>query len=357
MKTTMRKTLAVLSTAAFLTGPVFAQDSLYQRQMAGQKSVIEIGEIGKVTINEASVDFRYRIDDSNLASKLERMQSAGILDVTVSIFEDKVALNMQASSGSSFASNFDDTGLLDGEEDINVNLKRLSLVLKPNNQVELEVGSMGAENGVGTENTGIDRDGYIMGYRAKVKFEKGELVVTGGFLGDQNTPNVFDRSVDPTDTDEFNYLSAMLNHQIGKIVTASIGATELDDDIYLHGAMKIDTRQWVQFLDSVAVEATMVDQDGSDDWKQIYGITLAKRFEDILGSRDLEVALGYLHADEGISMPRGTRALDGDSIDIRVTMPNLVEAQNFTVALYAAYLHSLEDSDQSRFETGVRLNF
>lgn len=356
-KQILKKSLLVLSSAALLSGTVLAQDSLYRRSLNGERPVISIGDVGTVTINKAAVDFRYRIDDSQLADQLQRMQSSGIMDVTVSVFEDKVALNIAATTGSGFGSTFDDTGLLDGEEDLNLNIRRLSIVLKPNNKVEVEVGSMAVDNGMGSENTGIEESGYIMGYRAKVKFEKGELVVTGGFLGDFNNPNVFDRDTNLWDTDDFNYVSAMFNHQIGKIITASIGATIYDDDNYFHGAMKLDTRQWISFLDSVSVEGTVMDSDDHEDLKAIYGVTLAKRFENAIGTKDLELALSYLHADEGLRLPRGSRALDGDSVDVRVKLPNLVEARHYTIGLYAGYTHSLEDTEQSRFEAGVSINF
>ena len=339
--------------------PVY--ESLYEKKKAGVNTSFQLADGAvSVTLNRAEIATRYRVDDSDVQEQLERLQASGVMDVSIGVFEDRLVLNLMASTGSQFNTTFDDTGILDGDEDINFNLRRLSLTYRPGENVELEVGSMAPVNAC-SDITGISEEGWVTGYRAKVTYEKGFLVVTGGMLAPEDDANIFDRDEsgleDLASLEDFNYISAILNNQIGAAITAGLGLTHYDDQFYATGALSLNVSQWTQILDSIAVEATFTEQD--DDNKAIWAVTAAKRFEEVIGSKDIQVALSYISADEGIALPRSEYVMDGDSIRLSVSIPNLVEKKHFTIGLYvdALFGFSDENNDGERLELGLKMEF
>lgn len=322
-----------------------------------------------IRLNKGELTSRYKIvTDAAGKTTTSQLEDKIVMDVTVLILKDgRIKLNFMGATGSNFRGSFSpiDAGPT-GTNDFDFNLKRMSLTFSPlagmdvaMHDLELTAGSFGPENGVGSEDTNFDDDGYIMGYRAKVSVSsKGYLAVTGGYVGDFETPNVFDRL---DRMGEYNYLQVLLNHSIGAIAVASFDYTRWEKTDYVRGAIKVDFSKWTKFIDSLVVEDLMrfnSETKSKDEMANIFAAKVNKKFKALLpGSRDLSLTLAYIYNDKDMSFPNADRTFVGNQMRVSVSVPNLKKFKHGTLAWFIQYLQSLDDYDQFRLETGLSLIF
>jgi hypothetical protein len=312
----------------------------------------------EITLNKAEVIARYNLS-TDLAGEITKSQDGhrAVFDVTVSFFKDKVRFDFYGSTGATFKSSGNTFGSgTPGEEVLDYKLRRMSMTLSPGKGLDVSFGGLAPSYGAGTENSYLDGDGYIMGYRAKAKIENSTLVVTGGYLGDLKEPSVFDRMDRMGD---LNYLQVLLTQAIGQLIVTSLDYNHVDGDSYLRGAVKIQLSQWVKFLDSLVVE-DMVKMTG--DEANLLAATLKSKFKDIFGERlpgrDLEIALTYAYMTDEVKLPVGDKIFDGHSVRVKISLPNLVKfGKVASMGIYADYVQDVADLDRLAFESGLLLSF
>ena len=337
----------------------------FNAQADRNPTVIELGSSGSsVTLNEAKVETRYRYQTDKMGNEVANLfEHRALFDVTVSFFEDKVRIDLQGATGGSFSSTWGESGgdsASSDAPDLNFYLRRLSITLAPTKGIELTGGSFGPQLGAGSDSTYLSKEGYIMGYRAKVSYDKGYVVVTGGYVGDFNNPNVFDRFERLTKTDEFNYLQVLIHHQINQMVQGSLDYTRLNGEDYVRGALKISVAKWTKFIDSITVEgiARLKNEDiAGDEVAKAIAVTLKKKFENLLAGRNLEVALTYLYQDGDMKMPMSEYNMEGNSLRLRFACDNLVDFKWGSVTAYIDMTQNLDDLDEQRIEGGIGLVF
>lgn len=323
-----------------------------------------------IKLNSGQFMSRYRIvDNRNGVRTTDQLENRMMMDVTVSFFKDgRVKLNFMGSTGKTFIGSYSpaDVGPT-GTDQFQFNIRRFSITYSPflgtNLAIEdlaLSAGSMAPEDGSGSENTYFDNDGYVMGYRAKVSIDKkqGYLVVTGGYVGDLSTPNVFDRL---NRIGEFNYLQALINHSIGAIAVGSLDYTYWEKNHYVRGALNFNLSKWTRFLDSLVIEdlARVSSGTSKKDYENILAVTLAKRFKALLpGDRDVALAVTYLHNGRGMNFPISDSSFLGRQIKVSVTCPNLASLNaGGKLGLFLQYIQDLEDTDQIRADFGISMIF
>jgi hypothetical protein len=106
-------------------------------------------------------------------------------------------LNAVLGTGNRFNRGNNPSGIGSAEPITNLYLRQLSLSASPWRPLELQYGGLGLVRGESTSITSYNDNGYIVGQRMLVHDRErlffDEIAVTGGFLGDLDTPNVFRR--------------------------------------------------------------------------------------------------------------------------------------------------------------------
>jgi hypothetical protein len=311
----------------------------------------------EIKLNGGEIITRYQLstnDGGDIVNNTD--QERVVFDVTVSFFKGKVRFDFTGTSGSTFAGSFGSTGLGSSDPNLAFYLRRLSMTLTPKSGLELSLGSLTPEFGAGTENSYLDADGYIMGYRARASILKGQLVVTGGYLGDFKDPSVFNRL---DRLDDFNYLQIVLTQTIGELVRASLEYNQIDGQNYARGALNFDVSKWAKFLDSILTEDMI--RLSSENPANLLAVTLSKRFKDVFGGalpgRDLQTSLTYAFMTENLDLPIGDHVFEGHSVRLRLAIPNLVKFGSTSLGLFTDYTQSFSDFDHFRAEAGLILKF
>jgi hypothetical protein len=156
-------------------------------------------------------------------------------------------------TGDSFTHSWNATGVGSGDPLKKVYLKELYLTASPWKGVEFQYGGIGFNRGESTEVTSYSNNGYITGERISVRrpdrlfFD--EISVSGGYVGDFEEPEVFDR---------YRHLSRMNYHQflvlkkVAKNVSVSGDYTMNEGVETLRQAVKINLNR--RFADSVTFD-------------------------------------------------------------------------------------------------------
>ncbi len=323
---------------------------------ADNSPMIEIGDSDSpvvIKLNDGRLGVRYRMQtDADGNTKFDTVQDLAVMDVTVSFFHDFVRLDFQGSTGASFDGSWNNSGIGKGDAGFALNLRRLSMTLNPTKGLGFSLGSMAPVYGAGSENSYLDSDGYITGYRARVTIDKGDLVVTGGFLGDLKDPNVFNRL---DSLNDFNYLQAVFTQAIAGIAKASIEFDHMSEQNYVRGAVKFDVTKWTHFLDSVTLEDMV--RVSVEDPANILAAKLTKKFKNVFAGRDLVADIGYLYRSSDMKLPLGDHVFMGQQMRVTVTVPNLVKVGPGNLGAFVDVVESLTDWEQVRAELGLVLKF
>lgn len=319
-------------------------------------------------INDLSVATRYRIQQ-NAAGDLSnnQLQLRLNMDVNLLFFKDHVQIDFQGATGQTFGSLWSSTGIGDHANDFEFNFRRLALTLKPSDHFEFKTGSMAPVFGAGTDNTYIDADGYIMGYRARIKYEPTEIVVTGGYLGDYAQPNVFHRF---NELDDVTYFQVLLQQRLSEIVKASIDYSYFgkSDDIYqpmnmARGAVMLNLSQWTPIVDLVTTEYSHGFHPGAEHDLNLFALESIKKLKKVeaLGNRDVVIGLNYLyHSDnlKDIPFPIEDKGFKGSSYRINFSLLNLLnDAGPGRWSATLDWLQSLTDCKQWRCEVALGWKF
>lgn len=326
---------------------------------AADQTIFELGSASepdvRMSIDQAEVASRYQIvTDQNGNAINKDIQDRVLLGVKVSFFNNRVRIEMQSLSGGTFAAAFNRTGMITGEGRFDFNIRRLFLTAVPLQGVEVSLGSLGPEFGAGSENSNLDNDGYIVGYRARVEIKDGSIVVTTGYLGDFQNPNAFDRF---HRLDELNYVQALVNYQLMQYVRASLEFDRVGSANYVRPALTIGISQWTQFADSLMVEALFPLHDGQDAKAVSAGIS--KRVKDVFGSllpnRELLISANYQFARLQAALPFGDHVFLGNSMRFQVRLAKLFSFPGGDLDSFIDYVQSLDTTKRHRLELGLAL--
>lgn len=166
----------------------------------------------------------------------------------------KYSIYAALHTGAIFTSGWDNTGWGTGDAQNDINLKQLYFDAKPAKWIEVQVGGIAPTNGVNTEITGYDNDGYIMGERATIRHPKklyfDEISATNAFIGDLTTPNVFRRFKRLGNS---NYHQFLVSKQVNKRVRFSADYTFESGRDFLRQAINVGTGE-LKFLDRIVFE-------------------------------------------------------------------------------------------------------
>lgn len=163
-----------------------------------------------------------------------------------------VAAGLQ--TGSVFNSGWNATGWGTGRGVSNIFVKQLYFEARPVKGLTIQYGGIGINNGVNTEVTGYDSDGYIMGERVSLKYPKklyfDEISVTYAHLGDLNRPSVFRRF---KRLDESNYHQFLAVKNLNRRVSFSADYTFESGMDTLRQAVRVKVPE-TRLLDTVLFE-------------------------------------------------------------------------------------------------------
>ena len=138
----------------------------------------------------------------------------------------RFGLTAGVSTGRSFNSGYDNTGLGKGVLQTNLALKELYFTASPVAGVEAQVGGLFINRGQNTESMSYDNDGYVTGYRVAVKRSKqfffDEVSLTLANLAHTDKPNLNKRWYDLKHS---NYHQILVSRKFGKDLTVSTDYT------------------------------------------------------------------------------------------------------------------------------------
>ena len=165
----------------------------------------------------------------------------------------KYNLYIGVFTGDNIIGGWNNTGIGTGEPEPKPYLKRLFFNAKPVDGIEVRVGGLGMIN-VGTEITGYDNDAYMTGQRFFVRKAKkayfDEIMVSHGYLGDYETPNVLNRL---KRLSKSNYRQFLVRKTLNKHVSFAAEYTFEGGQDFMRQAVNF-TLPKSQFLDSVRFE-------------------------------------------------------------------------------------------------------
>ena len=117
-------------------------------------------------------------------------------------------------TGQSFTSGWDNSEWGTGRRQTGIPVKQLYFEAKPTDRVGMQFGGLAINNGVNSETTGYDNDGYITGERLSLRYPKklyfDEIHITSANLGSLNRPSVF-RRFKLLDTQNYHQLLVIKN--------------------------------------------------------------------------------------------------------------------------------------------------
>lgn len=346
--------LGLSATAAANDDSVFKQPEIHEAVRLSETTPEEAPV--SIKLNDGQLALRYRLQtDGNGVLTHNVLQQLALFDVTIAFFKNRVCIDLRGTTGGTFESPWGNTGIGTGDVNLAFYLRRMSLTLNATSGLEVTVGSMAPSFGAGSENSYLDQDGYVMGYRARVAFDKGDLVVTGGYVGDYDDPNVFTRL---KRLGEFNYAQVILTRALGEIVRASLDYTYLNGDHYARGAMQLDVSRWVKFLDTITIEDMLkVSSAGREAVSNILAVRLSKRFQDLFAGREMQAVLTYTYRTEAMDIPIGDKIFMGHGVRLNVLLPNLVAGARGKLGVYLDYIQSFTDFTRLRAELGLIFRF
>lgn len=260
----------------------------------------------------------------------------------------KYSVQAMAGTGNSFVGSWDNLGPGIGEPAWTFNLRQLYLQAQPVKGVEATWGGQQVNRGEHTEITTFDNDNYVIAGRVAVKRPKNlyfdEVSFSAGYLGDTNTPNVFERF---DRWDEHNYTQVLVGKKFGKLVAFSADWTDLNEISSLRQAVRVTTKQWTPVVDSVRFENYQrleVDQA----YGFALGVEKAVHPKVVLGGgyADIDIANGQLNGDRYF---RGKRIFVEPRIQI---LPELTLSFFYT----KAFDNRFPIPNDQRFDTVLQYN-
>jgi hypothetical protein len=252
-----------------------------------------------IDVPAATLSTRYRFIGPTTGPNTNQVQAQEVLRVRLKVDpRARLSLTTGWQTGGVFTSGWDSTGIGTGSRDWDFQMRQLFLSVAPAAGVQISYGGLGIERGQATEITSYDNDGYCVGARAIVT-RRGwpgpdEVVVTVGYLGDVQRPNVFERL---RRLDETNYQQVLVGRQVGEAATVSLELTRHEGVETVRSAARISTRP-LRVADAVRLEG-YVRMAGAV--RSGFALTaerrLASRLEARLGFASIDRAHDRLNAD------------------------------------------------------------
>jgi hypothetical protein len=203
----------------------------------------------------AAVESRYRvIENSDGRTTTNQLQGRQTARVGFLFDPDhRYSVQVSAGTGNSFTSSWDPLGPGNGTPTWDPSVRQLFVSAAPIAGMTFELGGLGLVRGEETEITSWDNDGFMIGERVTLRRPRqlhlDELSITGGFLGDLTTPNVFRRF---DRLDDHNY-TQVLAERVLRRVAVSADWTSFGGVATLREAARVTTKAWMP-LDAVRVE-------------------------------------------------------------------------------------------------------
>lgn len=286
------------------------------------------GSMIDLSLQSAESSLRYRYEkDSEGEVSWNGIQNLIKFDFAIQFFDSKVSLDIGVANGRNFTGAWDP--ILDASRDRESTLfvRRLSLTARPNEAIELKVGSFDPVYGNGSQHSSLDEDGYIVGYRGSITLEQTGFVITGGFLGDLDRPNVIGRL---HRLKELNYLQVQINQAIAEFLKASLEYQQFDGTPYGRLALVLDLTKLTHFMDSIAVEGLSQLRDPSG--ANVVTVQLRKRLQRFVAGQDMDISLIAVRKNPNFGRetqyPLYGRLEDGHSIRLRLRFPSIYQTRS-----------------------------
>ena len=174
------------------------------------------------------LDARYRLIESSAGARTtNQMQHRETFKGALK-FDPKGRYTLQATagSGSSFTGSWENAGPGTGAGNVTFAVRYLYASAVPMKGLEVQVGGLAFVRGESTEITSYDNDGYVMGERISIKqparLHLDEITLTTGYLGDLETPSVFERADRLSDN---NYTQVLAGKHFGTRAAVSVDWT------------------------------------------------------------------------------------------------------------------------------------
>jgi opacity protein-like surface antigen len=240
----------------------------------------------------------------------------------------RYTLQTLIGTGNSFTGSWDPTGVGTGAPTWDLHVRRLYAQAIPARGLELSAGSFDVLRGEVTEIVSYDNDAFMQGYRVSLKRPRqlfvDEISVTAGYLGDENTPNVFRRF---KWMDDHNYTQALVAKRIGPDLSVSFDWTTRLGVSTAREGIKIGTKRLGGVVDDVRLELYQrVDAPEGQGWAFTANRVLSRRVTVNGGFADIDKDLPAFNGDRYL---RGTRVFTGGAITI---VPELVASVFYTHA-------------------------
>ncbi len=164
-----------------------------------------------------------------------------------------VKLNARVTSGSNYNSEWIVSGLADGVESYDINVRRLYVDMKCLGKLNLEAGAMPVRT---DGRLGLTDYGWVDGVRVYMKDDKRTMYLTVGEINDLKTPNVFKRKHSGV-----NYIQAEVTQNFGeKGHSVFVSLSDYEDTFYARVGMKYAIKKYFEWLknwslDYVSAEA------------------------------------------------------------------------------------------------------
>jgi hypothetical protein len=259
----------------------------------------------------------------------------------------RYTLQAGAGTGSSFTGSWDNAGPGTGEADLTLGVRYLYASAVPVKGLELQVGGLGLVRGESTEITSYDNDGYIVGERVTVKqparFYLDEISVSAGYLGDTNTPSVFER-IDRLD--EHNYTQLLAAKRIGARAAVSVDWTGVDGVDTWRQAVRVSTRE-TGVVDAIRLE---LYERTTGDGAEGFALTLERMLP-----HKLSIAGGYATIDRNYGGLNGDRFNRGSRVFVDAKLP-LVRDLSLNVFYGRAVGTDYAVANKQRFDLVVGYN-
>jgi hypothetical protein len=240
----------------------------------------------------------------------------------------RYTLQTLVGTGNSFTGSWDPTGVGTGDPTWDLHVRRLYAQAIPVRGLELSAGSFDVLRGETTEIVSYDNDAFMQGYRVSLKRPRqlfvDEISVTAGYLGDENTPNVFRRF---KWMDDHNYTQALVAKRIVPDLSMSFDWTTRLGVSTAREGIKVGTKRLGGAVDDVRLELYQrVDTPKGQGWAFTAQRALSRRVMVNGGFADIDKDLPAFNGDRYL---RGTRVFTGGTITI---VPELVASVFYTHA-------------------------
>ena len=289
----MQRLLAIAG-FVLLAAPVSAQDAPRSSEPAAPRPLARWIDAQALTL---ATRYDY-IEDARDQTRQNRLQGQFQTRVRFKIdAAGRYSLHAGAFTGSAFNSGWNSTGIGTGDGSATVYLKQVFLAAQPVTGLELQYGSLYPSRGRSTEITTLDNDGYLTGGRASVRRPKDvffdEVSVTVGYVGNLETPSVFDRS---RAFSRQNYWQLLASKQVHPRLTISTDYSVLEDDGMLRQGAT--WRIGRPLLDSVTGEYGVRLRGGSHESAfAVSGTKQVGRLTVLAGYANVDPVFGVLNGD------------------------------------------------------------